>query len=358
MKKKILMIILSICLIIGTFFFLQRLLMPKYTNDVIEGNLIQSYYDEEVKDHDVLFVGDCEVYENISPITLWQEYGIKSYIRGSAQQLIWQSYYTLEDTLKYEKPKVVVFNVLSMKYDEPQKEAYNRMSIDGMKWSKSKWDNIQASMCEEESVIDYIFPLLRYHQRWSELTSDDLQYAFSSVPKQFHNGFIMRADIKPVTKIPEANKLSDYQFGENSYKYLDMMSKLCKDNDIKLVLMKAPSLYPYWYDEWDQQMEEYAKKNDLYYINFLKDIDEIGLDFTKDTYDAGLHLNLSGAEKLSHYFGKILQDKYKIIDHRNDQESQKIWNEKVKFYEEMKEQQLLEIEKYGYLKSLKEKKEK
>lgn len=358
MKKKILMIILSICLIIGTFFFLQRLLMPKYTSDVIEGNLIQSYYDEEVKDHDVLFVGDCEVYENISPITLWQEYGIKSYIRGSAQQLIWQSYYTLEDTLKYEKPKVVVFNVLSMKYDEPQKEAYNRMSIDGMKWSKSKWDNIQASMCEEESVIDYIFPLLRYHQRWSELTSDDFKYAFSSIPRQFHNGFIMRADVKPVTKIPEANKLSDYQFGENSYKYLDMMTKLCKDNGIELVLMKAPSLYPYWYDQWDQQMEEYAKKNDLYYVNFLEDIDKIGLDFSKDTYDAGLHLNLSGAEKLSHYFGKILQDKYKIKDHRNDQESQKIWNEKVKFYEEMKKEQLSEIEKYGYLKSLKEKKKK
>ena len=355
MKKKILMIILSICLVMGTFFFLQRLLMPKYTSDVIEGNLIKSYYDEEVKDHDVLFVGDCEVYENISPITLWQEYGIKSYIRGSAQQLIWQSYYTLEDTLKYEKPKVVVFNVLSMKYNEPQKEAYNRMSIDGMKWSKSKWDNIQASMTEEESVIDYIFPLLRYHQRWSELSSDDFKYVFSHVPNQFHNGFIMRADVKPVTKIPEANKLSDYQFGENSYKYLDMMTKLCKDNGIELVLMKAPSLYPYWYDEWDQQMVKYAKENDLYYINFLDDIDDIGLDFSKDTYDAGLHLNLSGAEKLSHYFGKILQDKYKIEDHRNDPESQKIWNKKVQFYENMKKEQLAEIEKYGYLKSLKEK---
>ena len=36
--------------------------------------------------------------------------------------------------------------------------------------------------------------------------------------------------------------------------------------------------------------------------------DEIGIDYNTDTYDAGLHLNLSGAEKLSKYFGKYLTD--------------------------------------------------
>ena len=53
--------------------------------------MIAEYYQEE-KNHDVIFVGDCELYENISPQVLWDEYGINSYIRGSAQQLIWQSY--------------------------------------------------------------------------------------------------------------------------------------------------------------------------------------------------------------------------------------------------------------------------
>ena len=353
MKKKVLLIILSVCIMTATFFGLQRLLMPKYTGDVIEGNLIESYYKEEYKNHDVMFIGDCEVYENFSPVTLWQEYGIHSFIRGSAQQLIWQSYYLLEDTLRYEKPDVVVFNVLSMKYDEPQKEAYNRMSIDGMEWSKSKWDNIWASMTEEESIIDYVLPLLRYHARWSELTEDDFRYAFSSKPQQFHNGFIMRADVRPVTSLPEANKLADYEFGENSYKYLDMMTQLCRENDIELVLIKAPSLYPHWYEQWDRQMEEYAEENNLYYINFLEYTDEIGLDFTLDTYDGGLHLNLSGAEKMSHYFGKILQDRYNIEDKREDAHLKEIWNKKIRFYNEMKQQQLSEIKEYGYIKSLK-----
>lgn len=171
--------------------------MPKYVSAIAEGSLIEEYYGEK-GNHDVIFVGDCEVYESFSPITLWERYGITSYIRGSAQQLIWQSYYLLEETLKYEKPEVVVFNVLAMKYDKPQKEAYNRLALDGMKMSFSKLKSIRASMLEDESIMDYLFPLLRYHSRWSELTKEDFQYVYKEKGKMFHNGYYMRADVKPV----------------------------------------------------------------------------------------------------------------------------------------------------------------
>ena len=109
--KKAVKWISSTAFIVVSLFLLQKLLMPKYVSDVVEGGLIAEYYEEE-KDHDVVFIGDCEVYENFSPKVLWEDYGINSYIRGSAQQLIWQSYYLLEDTLRYEKPDVVIFNVL------------------------------------------------------------------------------------------------------------------------------------------------------------------------------------------------------------------------------------------------------
>ena len=146
----------------------QRILMPKYVSEAQDGRLIGEYYDSSM-DHDVLFIGDCEVYENISPVTLWQDYGITSYVRGSPQQLIWHSYYLMEETLKYEKPEAFVFNVLSMKYGEPQSEAYNRLALDGMRWSSSKVQSVRAAMTEEEDFLSYVFPLLRFHSRWSEL---------------------------------------------------------------------------------------------------------------------------------------------------------------------------------------------
>ena len=186
MKKVKFAVALSAALVI--LILLQMLLVPKYMLHSQEGALIGEYY-ENAGGNDVIFIGDCEVYENFSPITLWEKYGITSYIRGSAQQTIWQSYYLLEETFRYETPKVVVFNVLSMKYDTPEstgsqirREAYNRMTLDTMRWSSSKWNAIRASMTQEEkekeALLTYIFPILRYHDRWSQLTWEDFTYWF------------------------------------------------------------------------------------------------------------------------------------------------------------------------------------
>ena len=100
---------------------LGRLVRPKYASgQTLEGSMVENWYAHRDEGHQVLFVGDCEVYESFSPVTLFNEFGATSYIRGSAQQLIWQSYYLMEETFQYETPKVMVFNVLSMKYDTPQ----------------------------------------------------------------------------------------------------------------------------------------------------------------------------------------------------------------------------------------------
>lgn len=341
--KKCVKIVVTLFIVIGVLYFLQRLVMPKYVEDVVEGAFIAEFYQEKNKDYDVVFVGDCEVYENFSPITLWQEYGITSYIRGSAEQYIWQSYYILEDTLRYTKPEVVIFNVQSIHFNQSQSEAYNRMTLDGMEWSSSKVNAIKASMKEDEQFLDYVFPILRYHSRWSELSSDDFKYIFDT-KKVSHNGYYMRVDVKPVDTIPPERPLADYSFGENAWKYMKKMTKLCKDNGIELILIKAPSLYPHWYDEWDNQISDYAKENDLKYINFLELTDEIGIDYNTDTYDAGLHMNLSGAEKLSKYLGQVLQDEMDVLDRRDNKEWVDIFENKIKFYEEEKKAQ---YERYG-----------
>lgn len=341
-KKTLIRWAVSAAIVLGSLYLLQRLLLPKYVTDVIEGALIAEYYEEE-KDHDVIFIGDCEVYENFSPQVLWEEYGINSYIRGSAQQLIWQSYYLLEDTLRYEEPDVVIFNVLSLKYNEPQKEAYNRMTLEGMRWSVPKVKSILASMTEEENFLDYVFPLLRYHSRWSELSGADVDYLFRT-EKVSHNGYYMRVDVKPAENVPQGRVLADYKFGENACSYLEKMAALCRERGIELILIKAPSLYPYWYDEWEAQVEEFAEENKLRYINFLELTEETGLDFSTDTYDAGLHLNLSGAEKVTRYLGGVLREQCGLEDRREDVQLSMRWEEKGAAYRRDMEEQYRALE--------------
>lgn len=343
--KKLISILLSLVIAISGLSLVTRLLEPKYMSGVLEGAMIEEYYDDPT-DHNVVFIGDCELYENVSPVYLWENFGINSYIRGSAQQLIWQSYYLAEETIKTEHPDIIVFNVLSMKYNEPQNEAYNRMTLDGMKWSSSKVDSISASMTEEEHFIDYVFPLLRYHRRWSDLNSDDITY-FGHRDKVTFNGYYMRVDVKPAEDVPEGKPLPDYQFGDNAYTYLDKLTKLCKDNDVQLILVKAPTLYPYWYPQWDEQIRDYAETNDLPYINFLDLQTEMGIDWSTDTYDGGLHLNLAGAEKMSQYLGEVLVNKFKVPDRRGEQELDSYWDQVCNRYYEEIERQNTNLELYG-----------
>ena len=101
-----------------------------------------------------------------------------------------------------------------------------------------------------------------------------------------------------------------------------------------LVLVKAPSLYPYWYEEWDDQINAYARRYGLKYYNLLEAAEEIGLDYSKDTYDGGLHLNLYGAEKLSVYLGNLLAEDCGLLSRRGEEALEQRWAEKRKRYQE------------------------
>lgn len=330
----------------AVLWLLQLLLMPKYMQENREGALVGEYY-AQAGNHDVIFIGDCEVYETFSPITLWQEYGIPSYIRGSPQQTIWQSYYLMEDTFRYETPKVMVFNVLSMKYDtvestgnQARREAYNRMTLDGMRWSSAKWKAILASMTEEErqwdGALSYLFPLLRYHERWSQLTQEDFRYLFRRETVS-DNGYLMQTGVKPLTDAHISAPLADYTLGETSMVYLDKMVSLCQAHGTQLVLIKAPVLYPVWWWEWDEQVARYAEEKGLVYVNMLEYQEEIGIDWSVDTYDTGLHLNVWGAEKAAKWFGAFLQEECGLPDRREEESLAALWDRKIQTYTIRKE---------------------
>lgn len=337
MKKRIIRIIsfaLALVAVIGAVLYLGAVLQDARL-DNREGHLLCGYY-ESNDPHDVIFVGDCEIYEGFVPATLFEEYGITSFVRGSSQQTVWQSYHVVEETLERETPKAIVFNVLALKYGETPSESISRMSLEDMEWSKHKLDAIKASMTEDESLLSYFLPILRYHARWSELDSDDFKHAFDKHEDITHQGYLMQTGIDPVdpsdTRKPD--DLLDVTLPKRAMEYLDKMAALCEEKGVELILVKAPtnSVRYYWYPEWDAQIVDYAEKNGLAYYSMVGKDDEIGLDWSEDTYDKGLHLNVYGAEKLTSYFGKILAEKHGLTDHRGDAELSKLWNERINSY--------------------------
>ena len=297
---------------------LGRLVRPKYASGItLEGSMVENWYAHKDQDHRVLFIGDCEVYESFSPVTLFNEFGATSYIRGSAQQLMWQSYYLLREALKTQSPRAVVLSICSIRYAEPQSEAYNRMTLDGMRLGREKFEAVRASLLPEESELSYYVPLLRYHDRIFELTEEDARYMLRG-PELTYNGYLMRTEQVPYTRLPSAPVLKDASFGEKPVAYLDRIVDLCREKGIELILIKSPCLYPAWYEEWDRWLEDYAERNGVEYINAIPRMEEMGIDLGTDTYDGGIHLNVYGAEKYTRWLGQHLADRGLVQDQRLD----------------------------------------
>ena len=338
MKKKILIGVAAVVVLVILLAALQTLVVPKYADNP-EGLLTGEYYDH-VGDHDVIFLGDCEIYESFVPSVLWKEYGITSYIRGNSQQLAWHSYSLLRETFEYEKPKTVVFNVYALKYGEPQSEAFNRMVFDTMKWSDAKADGIRDSMLDDESFADYVFPLLRYHSRILELEGEDFDYWFSTPETMTDNGYLINAGVDPMPPQKPVDDEPDDLLAERGMEYLEKIRLLCEENGTELILVKAPtnpSGY-WWYDEWEEQIVDYSKKHDLAYYNFIPNCEKIGIDWQTDTHDGGLHLNVYGAEKMTKYFGKILRDRHGLTSHKNEEETAERWGEYYSEYQQKKKE--------------------
>ncbi len=327
----------------------QRVLIPKYQGSVIEGNFTEEYYRDPTS-HELLIIGNCESYENISTMKLWEDFGITSYIRGNSNQLVSQSYYLLMEALERETPKAVIFNVQAMAVDGQDTEEYNRMVFDGMEWNRYKFQGIRTSAMEEEHLAEYVFPLLRYHSRWSELTKEDFIYSFKEKPLTSFNGYYLRADVRPAGEFPRERRKADYTFSEENYRYLDLIRQACEERGIALILMKAPSLYPEWADPYERQILQYAEEHNLLYLNLLADSGKVGLDMSKDTYDEGLHLNVYGAEKVSEYLGPILTGQYGLSDHRMEKETASYYEERLQAYKEEKQRQEEEFKELGYIK--------
>ena len=156
-----------------------------------------------------------------------------------------------------------------------------------------------------------------------------------------HQGYLMQTGIVPVdpadTRTPDM--LIDAALPRTAMEYLDKMQALCEQYGAELVLIKAPtnSVKYYWYDEWDAQIVDYAAANNLSYYNFIGKDEELGLDWSRDTYDAGLHLNVYGAEKWTVAVGELLKAEHGVPDRRGDAELDALWEQRIDNYHNEKQ---------------------
>lgn len=320
---------------------MDHILAPKYITENQDGRITREFY-EVGTDLDVIALGSSTMYNAFSPDYLWGRYGFTSYVRSNASQTLWQSYYLLKDAFDTKHPSLVVLDMSFIKYgDEFIEEPSNRKTIESMRNPLCKYGAVKASMYEEEDILSYYFPVLRYHSRWKELTSEDLKYSYIA-PRVTFDGYLMDFTIPDEQNIYEPDDLDSVNFPEKSLEYLDKIIELCKKENVPILLMKTPTYVNSWHGVYDDEISKIANAAGVSYVNFDDYADECGIVVRTDYIDDGSHLNIVGAEKFCDFFGAYIKDNYELADHRqgltdSDKKICERWNAALSLYEEKRE---------------------
>ena len=116
----------------------------------------------------------------------------------------------------------------------------------------------------------------------------------------------------------------------NKY-YLDKIVDKCLDNNIKIILYTVPSTLN-WNNKRHEEVTKYASNKNISYLDLNMYVEELKIDWKKDSRDGGDHLNYYGAVKVTDYMGNYLYNLNILTNHKGDKKYDS-WNKSYEMYE-------------------------
>ena len=329
MKKYVIKIICFAAIFLILFTLAGSVLEKDWTKGEYLPERYIAYAEEESVD--VLYMGASNIYADIAPVVIWHEAGLTGFNLGVSSSCMMLAYYQLEYALKEHKPSLVVLDVtgLSNGIDPSgEDEAAFQKIVSTMPDRSVKMELLcdMNTRYEDVNLTYFLFPLLRYHERWEELTEPDFnRKEAADTYKAFGKGSYIRSDLTDIKAsdfewITERNTIPD----ENT-EFLEKIYGLCKDSGTELLLTFCPNMKGHYIDY--QAGKRFAGNNGIGFIGFetVDDILAIGITPENSYYNVK-HLNIRGQKVYSQYIADYISRHYSIAGHTGDDELSKKWD--------------------------------
>ncbi|MBQ6376235.1 MAG: hypothetical protein IJJ52_01215 [Lachnospiraceae bacterium] len=286
------------------------------TNKLSEQKL-KSFFEEE-QDFDVLYMGISHMMRGLSPLDAYNDYGIASFNFGEAGNRLPQSYWVLQNALKYTTPKLVIIDVRRLELKNKKTTARYAVNFDMFPLDRTKIDAAMDLLPTWEKRIELLFPLIKYHQRWGELTKEDFHVTKYDINKgtQYYRDDLVKV-ARPARELPyDTDKKR--AGSELMQSYLRKMIEYCRDRGIEVMLLEMP--YPA--DKKSRMLangaQDIADEYGILYLNCLETERQGVINYNTDMNDTKSHLNDSGAKKFTDYLCSFIKENYDIPDRRED----------------------------------------
>jgi len=295
-------------------------------NRTAYGSMWPAYLHETRDSADVLFFGSSLVYCDVAPAWIWAESGLRSFVLAGPEQTVPISYYYIREALRTQSPQVVILEITGMFYAQYQN--YTRANISYMPLS---FNRIAATFTAAEPSLRFglLYPLYDYHDRWTEVTTEELRFKLSA-QEDFYAGYTLLTD---ACDAPTPYERDDFTADSDTYRenlrWLEKIRDFCAAQGSELLLYITPSISRIPADAMQTLREDLSDRG-MTLTDCNEILPELDIDSDSDWYDA-LHFNVRGAEKFSRWLGRFFAER---TEARADDELDALWSERLRGLEE------------------------
>ncbi|MDO4745712.1 MAG: hypothetical protein Q4B18_04065 [Bacillota bacterium] len=305
--------------------------------------IFNGFYAEQEETIDVLYLGTSATNRYFIPPKAYNDAGIAGYNLATMGLPMLFVPDLIDEVEKTQSPQLYIIelrNVLKTKNEIT--DAHIRRVTDSMPASANKYEALDKALKYtegatgelsniDESPIDYLIPVVKYHSRLSagEITPEDfLPWAVKNTTKGYvlSDLTLQQKPYKPPVYSDEHEELAP----EMEAALLATLDR-CDELDAEVMFVFSP---------YAMRKNVQAKFNTA--IEIVEDrgytvldcnqpevTDEIGIDWECDLYNSK-HVNYVGAEKFTDYLVAYLEENYDLPDRRGDSK----WDSWAEAYEE------------------------
>lgn len=250
---------------------------------------------------DVIAIGSSRTYCTVMPLEMWRENGVSVLNVTAGVQPLTATHAYLEQVLKTQEPKVVLFELYMVGKDPRYRIADAHNSFDRMPRGIPRARAIMQSV-DATGWFELAFPLQAHHNRWPDLQRSDF-FEEKSSGVAYARGAAYITDSEPIQLQERPSPMTEAAYTQD-LEHIAQMADLCESKGIQFVLFSSPSPWVLTVGPdrlLDRLESDLAPRfSGIAYLDMNPVAISLAIDPEKDFKDE-LHLNYRGATKISRW---------------------------------------------------------
>lgn len=294
------------------------------------------YYNLEEDDSlDIVYFGNSRVNRGINPMVVDDITGYRSFNYGIQGLRANHIYFRLMDALSTQTPKLIVLDAaVYLPSKESLEEAYIHRTLISLPFSTFKIKSALELGTDEDMKKELIFPMLRFHSRYREISSVDYLYIMDLNPDidyELKSSEETMATHRGYMPYPTEKKLADdgKKYFDKDYstitdiaepeadadKYFKQMVEEAEKIGAQVLITSIPSLEKAGNAKKMEPIMNYLRETykddpNVKFLDFNLMMKDYG--FSYNNFHNEGHLNRTGAQIFSECLGDFIKENYDL----------------------------------------------